>query len=368
VQALTRHDNHLHVRLPADGLRTLANSVQGHAVEYPSAWDARVTAAGTTFVSSAPLPRRLDAPFGIDVPANGALLWLTDYGRLPNAGHTPPRRPRRFPLRPIEAFEGGPAHIYSFSDRGHAFQAWLRLGPAVGARTRTRALAVLDSLRLTPRAFRAANVRSVRTLGRSMRGRVIRAFRIGNPAGRPRVLVVGCIHGTECAGTAVTRRLIDLARPIAGDVWVVQNLNPDGLALGVRQNARGVDLNRNFPSEWRRIGQRWDAQFSGPRPFSETETRIARDLILRVRPRVTIWFHQPQALVRAWGPSIPAARRYARLAGMPFRAIRWPAGTAPNWQNHRFPGTSSFVVELPPGDVAPAAVARHVRAILALAG
>jgi hypothetical protein len=51
---------------------------------------------------------------------------------------------------------------------------------------------------------------------------------------------------------------------------------------------------------------------------------------------------------------------------MRFRAIRWPRGTAPNWQNHRFPGTSSFVVELPAGPLTPAAANRHARAVLAL--
>ena len=130
---------------------------------------------------------------------------------------------------------------------------------------------------------------------------------------------------------------------------VVQNLNPDGFVRGVRQNGRGVDLNRNFGSEWRRIGRRWSPQHAGPRPWSEPETRLARRLVERLRPNVTIWFHQPQALVRAWGPSIGVARVYARLAGMPYRSLRWPNGTAPNWQNHRFPDDAAFVVELPAG-------------------
>jgi Zinc carboxypeptidase/Penicillin-insensitive murein endopeptidase len=363
VQELAHHDNHLHVRLPIDGLRTLVNRVHGHAVTHPAAWDARVGPAGTTFVSSAPLPRRLDSPFAITVDPDGALLWLSDYGRVP--GGNPPPRPRRFRLRPATPFEGGTRRVYSFSIRSHAFQAWLKLGARADARTRARALAVLDSLRLTPRAFQVANLRSVRVLGRTTRGRPIRAFRVGNPRAARRVLVVGCIHGTECAGLAVTGRLLNLVTPIAADLWIVQNLNPDGLALGVRQNGRGVDLNRNFPSEWRPLGRRWDPQFSGPNPFSEPETRAAADLVAQIRPSDTIWFHQPQALVRAWGQSIPAARRYARLARMPFRAIRWPRGTAPNWQNHRFPGTSSFVVELPAGELTHAAAERHVRAILA---
>ena len=208
----------------------------------------------------------------------------------------------------------------------------------------------------------------VHMLGRSELGRPIRAVEVGgNGVGPvPNVLVVGCIHGTECAGTAVVRRL-ERARPAGFRLWLVPNLNPDGYARGTRQNGRGVDLNRNFPSEWRGGGRPWDPEYPGPRPLSERETRIAVHLIRRLRPTLTLWFHQPQGLVRAWGQSVPAARRYARLAGLPFRRLRWPAGTAPNWQNHRFPGTSSFVVELPPGPLAPSAAARLAAAVLGVA-
>ena len=202
-------------------------------------------------------------------------------------------------------------------------------------------------------------------LGRSTRGREIEAVRVGDRFGPRRVLVVGCIHGDECAGTAVTRILASSSPSV--DLWLVPNLNPDGFALGRRQNGRGVDLNRNFPSEWIAGGQPWDLEYPGPRPLSEPETRVVARLIKRLRPALTIWFHQPQGLVRAWGPSMTVARRYARLTGMRFRAIRWPAGTAPNWQNHRFRGKSAFVVELPAGSLAPAAASRQARAVLALA-
>jgi hypothetical protein len=53
---------------------------------------------------------------------------------------------------------------------------------------------------------------------------------------------------------------------------------------------------------------------------------------------------------------------------MSFRAIRWPRGTAPNWQNHRFPGTSSFVVELSAGPVTVDEARRQARAVTALVG
>lgn len=208
-----------------------------------------------------------------------------------------------------------------------------------------------------------------RPFGRSAAGRdlVVTASGTGNV--RPKVLVVGCIHGTECAGTAIVRRTTNWGCPPAdADIWLVPDLNPDGRRRGVRVNARGVDLNRNFDGGWRRIGSRGDPQYSGPRPFSEPETRAARRLIERVRPGVTIWYHQGQGpLVRAWGASVPAARDYARRAGLPFRRMRWPAGTAPHWQNRAFPGTSSFVVELPDGALSDQATERHTRAVLGLA-
>ncbi len=201
-------------------------------------------------------------------------------------------------------------------------------------------------------------------IGRSVKGRPIEAVRVGDRSSEIKALVVGCIHGNECAGTAVTRILARSSPEV--DLWLVPNLNPDGLVLRHRQNAHGVDLNRNFPSEWKRGGRPWDAEYPGPKPLSEPETRSAARLIRRVKPSVTIWFHQPQGLVRAWGRSVPEARRYAVLAGMRFERIRWPRGSAPNWQNHGFPGTSSFVVELPAGTLTARAADRQAHAVLAI--
>ena len=203
------------------------------------------------------------------------------------------------------------------------------------------------SIRPTPRAREVDNVHSVHQLGRSVEGRPIKVWRIGNPQAASRVLVVGCIHGDECAGMRVTQLLVNLARPVAIDLWVVQDMNPDGHHRWQRGNARGVDLNRDFAA------------------FSQRETRIVRNLILRLRPAVTLWFHQPQAVVRAWGPSRTIARRYARLSGTPYRSLEWPEGSASRWQNGL--GLRSFVVELPPSDLPFAAARRHAAAVLRLA-
>jgi protein MpaA len=201
-------------------------------------------------------------------------------------------------------------------------------------------------------------------IGRSAQGRPILAFRVGNPRGTA-VLVIGCVHGNECAGAAIVRAL-EHAHTRA-DLWLVPDLNPDGYARGTRQNAHGVDLNANWSSGWQPGGKPWDFYYVGPHPFSEPETRVARRLIERVHPRVTIWYHQHMDVVWAWGPSTSAGRLYARVSGMSFYHHRWLAGTAANWQNHRYPRAASFTVELPAGKLTQAQIATQERAVLTLA-
>jgi predicted deacylase len=198
-------------------------------------------------------------------------------------------------------------------------------------------------------------------LGRSEGGRPIVAMRVGDPDG-PRVLVFGCIHGNETAGIAIARALERVHT--SDDVWIVPSLNPDGVTMGTRQDARGVDLNANWSSQWQGGGRPWDVYYPGPRPFSERETRIARNLIQRIRPRVTIWYHQHMDVVWAFGASTAAGRIYAQAAGMRLYHHHWLPGTATNWQNHHLPGTAAFTVELPAGTLAPQQVRRHVHAVL----
>lgn len=237
------------------------------------------------------------------------------------------------------------------ADGGSA--AGKRAIPAPSARERAGGLLAFAR---TPR--RPGNLLArIGVVGRSGEGRPIWLRQAGDPARSGEVLVFGCVHGDECAASGIrpSSPLTAGCPDPQSDVYVVPNLNPDGRARGTRLNGRGVDLNRNFPASWRPIGERGDPQHSGPRPFSEPETRLAARIVRQLEPEVTIWFHQyagSRAFVRAWGQSVPGAREFARLAKLPFRALPWPDGTAPNWQNHRFPGTSSFVVELPSGPLA----------------
>lgn len=203
-------------------------------------------------------------------------------------------------------------------------------------------------------------------VGRSIDGRPIELRQFGDPKWSGELLVFGCIHGDECAATGIEPLGSGGCPDPSADIFFVQNLNPDGSAARSRLNGRGVDLNRNFASQWRSGGRAGDPEYSGPRPFSEPETRLAARIIRALRPAATIWFHQyhgRRPFVRAWGRSLPAARHFARLARVPFRAMRWQAGTAPNWQNHAL-GEPSFVVELPPGRLGPRMRGRLSKALV----
>ncbi len=199
-------------------------------------------------------------------------------------------------------------------------------------------------------------------LGRSWQGRPIEAVEVGNRSGTP-VLVVGCIHGNETGGIRIARALERLS-PRDLDLWVVPDLNPDGVAADTRQNAHGVDLNRNFPWHWRPLSGVYE---SGPRPLSEREARIAHALILRLRPHLTIWFHQHLDLVWASGGDRRIEKAFARVSGLPYHPLPQLDGSAIAWQNNRLRGTTAFAAELPAGEPGRVAVARYVRAVLAAA-
>lgn len=197
-------------------------------------------------------------------------------------------------------------------------------------------------------------------VGHSVQGRRIVAYELGDPSAARKVLVVGCIHGSECAGIAVVDRLRRLG-PLEGvDLWLLPDANPDGHAAGTRRNAQGVDLNRNFPHRWRRLDGAYD---SGSRPASEPETRALMRLVRRLRPAVTIWFHQHLNMVVLTSGNLGLQRRFARLAGLRAGYLPRYPGTATGWSNASFTGTTAFVVELPAGRLSPAAAARIARAV-----
>jgi N-acetylmuramoyl-L-alanine amidase len=209
----------------------------------------------------------------------------------------------------------------------------------------------------------AAVERSV-VIGHSAQGRPIRAELVGSPRARVKLLVVGSVHGDEPAGRAVVARLRRATPPQGTAYWLVNDANPDGSAAGTRQNANGVDLNRNFAFGWRPLDGVYE---SGRAAFSEPESQALAGFIERERPRVTLWYHQALTLVVNGGGDGWLERLYSRRSGLPRRALEPLPGTAISWQNDRFRGDTAFVVELAGGRLSAAGAARHAGAVRSLA-
>ncbi|MEA2446029.1 MAG: hypothetical protein QOJ12_3321, partial [Thermoleophilales bacterium] len=99
---------------------------------------------------------------------------------------------------------------------------------------RTRAGVAASALLAVALALPAARAEAAtrEVVGHSVAGRAITATRIGDPDSPRKALVVGNIHGNEPGGLAVTRELRKrwASRLHGVDLWVIDTVNPDGLA------------------------------------------------------------------------------------------------------------------------------------------
>jgi protein MpaA len=210
-------------------------------------------------------------------------------------------------------------------------------------------------------------------VGRSVQKRAILAVQVGDPAGTRVALVIGVIHGDERAGLRIVqeikREAPRQAAALAGtQLWTIATVNPDGLRAHTRKNSHGVDLNRNFPYRWRGNVPNSSGYYPGPRPASEPETRAVMAFVRRIRPDLSIWYHQPWGAVLACHGSPQVAAEYAKLVGM-HTSCRGTGlrGTAISWETQAIPGSTAFVVEMPAGKVSGRSATRQARAALTIA-
>ena len=99
-------------------------------------------------------------------------------------------------------------------------------------------------------------------------------------------------------------------------LYIVPTANPDGLLDGKTQNgfgrcnARGLDINRDFPVNWKKRTD--DRNRTGDEPFSTAEARAIRDLVERIKPT---WAMDVHGWINASYGDGAMARTFAR----PFR-------------------------------------------------
>ena len=177
------------------------------------------------------------------------------------------------------------------------------------------------------------------TYGRSVLGLPLEVWR---PRDECQLLIFAAIHGEEPETTyALSRALRQLNSP-PEHCAVVLAANPDGVLRGTRGNARGVDLNRNFPSkDWQpkpvthrsTIEDKSDILLSsGQTPASEPETQALLALIGELRPKAVVALHAPLACIDDANGS-PLGQRLAQRTGMPFvRDVGYPTpGSFGSW-------------------------------------
>jgi predicted deacylase len=122
-------------------------------------------------------------------------------------------------------------------------------------------------------------------IGRSVGDAPIVAEDFGR--GRTRVYLIGLIHGDEPEGFATLEAVRPILRRQTGvRVRLIPDMNPDGRLAATRGNARGIDLNRNWPSSNFVPHRR-----RGDAPLSEPETAAVHADLLRFRPDVLIVLH-----------------------------------------------------------------------------
>jgi murein peptide amidase A len=149
----------------------------------------------------------------------------------------------------------------------------------------------------------------VSEIGRSRGGSPLHAFL---PRGAVEGVLVAATHGEEPETLFLARRLLETVPAAEACFAVVPCLNPDGVLAAQRQNAAGVDLNRNFPaSTWidapsftyppgcteRVRGNRTNRSSPGSAPGSEPETQALVAFVEAVEPALVVDLHTPLELL-----------------------------------------------------------------------
>ena len=120
----------------------------------------------------------------------------------------------------------------------------------------------------------------------------------GHPPGYPaplhRMLLVTGSHGGERTPVWTMHRLAQAmcedwdtnpameALRFNTHLTVVPIANPSGWTDGTRMNRNGVDLIRNFPTDWIE-GKQGSIRWGGPAPMSETETQLLMPVLKKVK-------------------------------------------------------------------------------------
>lgn len=166
---------------------------------------------------------------------------------------------------------------------------------------------------LTPQHF------TVQTLGYSVEKRPIDLYMAGS--GPEVIFIFSAIHGNEQTGTPLVHTLMERLRQrddlLEGRQFlIIPVANPDGVMRNHRENANGIDLNRNFPA-----ANRENSEIFGYLALSEPESKLLYDLIHRNRPIRIVSIHQPLKCIDYDGPAEELATLMGAYCSLPVKKL-----------------------------------------------
>ncbi len=144
------------------------------------------------------------------------------------------------------------------------------------------------------------------------------------------VLIISCIHGDEPQGKFLTEEYIK-ENPDTRLIFI-PCLNEYGFINGVRTNANGVDINRNFPAKNWKLTKK-DKFFGGNAPASEFETKFVMETIEKYKPKLVLTLHAPYKIVNYDGDAEEISEKISAIIGYPVeKSIGYPTpGSFGSW-------------------------------------
>ena len=150
-------------------------------------------------------------------------------------------------------------------------------------------------------------------MGYSVQGRPVIVERFGDEG--PVLFLFHTIHGNEVPGEQLGQRmrswLIMHPEAIEGlQVVYITQVNPDGYVANTRYNAKGIDLNRNFPAS-----NFTPTDVYGPSPASEPETKVVVSVVEDTEPVAIVTVHTPLDAINYDGPAKSLATQCSKASG-----------------------------------------------------
>lgn len=131
------------------------------------------------------------------------------------------------------------------------------------------------------------------------------------------VLIIGVFHGDESQGEVLINKFLKSLTIIKKNrLLLIPCLNPDGKNKNTRQNANGIDLNRNFPTKnWEKINK--NDYYGGEKPESEIETQFLVKILNKEKIDCILTIHAPYKVVNYDGPAKEIAQKISEITGYP---------------------------------------------------